>query len=440
MNNDELIYKKQYNFCISLFSQLIEEIEFESNANIIKNNNHRKILFSIFSLLKYQIKIFQDLFSLQNKQLHNITQFQELRNIFYNGKGYIKKIINEILSYSKSSKIKGVSKNILSNNIISKRNYHNDNISNNNTLNDANTYVKKTNHYMFKIKRNIKNDNIRNTVSKSIDIINNNNSNYNSNSNSILSSQAKFKKNICNVKQNQNKSYNNINNKSKTKILSKKNKYKKFIINAADNKNNDTHFNREDTKSSLSINSIKNLKHQKIIVNQVNINNKHTKTNTNTNRNYNTTNTNPPFTYVEENPVRKVKNIIKNAKSLSTLNIGIISHNLHSHKRAHKEVLKNSNSTYSLSKDKTSNINRPYTDFYEENKNYGININGTSQTCQNSTVKKDVSKDRKCNEILIDGMNSIKKKLNSIENYKKIKKSKSISNLKYIKEIFEKKQ
>ena len=99
-NNNDFIDKKQYNFCISLISQLIEETEFETNINSNKNNRDRKILLTIFSLLKFQIRLFQELFVVQDKKLYNIVQFQQIRNIFDNGKKYIKKNLKQILSHS----------------------------------------------------------------------------------------------------------------------------------------------------------------------------------------------------------------------------------------------------------------------------------------------------------------------------------------------------
>jgi len=99
-NNNKFIDKKQYNFCISLISQLIEETEFETNINSNKNNRDRKILLTIFSLLKFQIKLFQELFVVQDKKLYNIVEFQQIKNIFENGKKYIKKNLKQILSHS----------------------------------------------------------------------------------------------------------------------------------------------------------------------------------------------------------------------------------------------------------------------------------------------------------------------------------------------------
>ena len=99
-NNNKFIDKRQYNFCLSLISQLIEETEFETNINSNKNNRDRKILLTIFSLLKYQIKLFQELFIVQDKKLYNIVEFQQIKNIFENGKKYIKKNLKQILSHS----------------------------------------------------------------------------------------------------------------------------------------------------------------------------------------------------------------------------------------------------------------------------------------------------------------------------------------------------
>lgn len=443
-NKSEFIYKKQYTFCISLISQLIEEIELELNASI-KNNNHRKILFSIYSLLKFQIRLFQDLFALQNKQLYNITQFQETRNIFDNAKSFLKKAIKEILSYSKISKEKELEKNTPKNtinnctnvnktqNIIENKNSLNHNEKFNETINNFN---KKTYNGVIKNERKLTNDNITTTISKSIDILSNNNINS---SNSITSfhrfKQTKLMKNINNIKKNQSKTFKNIKNKTKIKKDLDNNNYKKYVTNTTENKNYDSYFNKSNTKSTLSINTNK-VTHPKIIVNQINT---HTQTNTNINkkRNYIITNADPQHRYMDDNPVRKVKNIIINAKSLSSLNIGVINQYLCPNKRSSKDMLKNSNSTNSLGKEK-SNKNKPYYEIYDENKTYSSPFYVNKQNEQNVNIKKEKSKDRKCNEILIDGMKNIKMKLNSIEKNKKIKKAKSITDLNYIKNILKK--
>ena len=73
---------------------------------------------------------------------------------------------------------------------------------------------------------------------------------------------------------------------------------------------------------------------------------------------------------------------------------------------------------------------------YDENKTYSTPFYVNKQNEQKVNIKKEKSKDRKCNEILIDGMKNIKMKLNSIEKNKKIKKAKSITDLNYIKNIF----
>ena len=102
---NESIIKNQNYFSISLISQIIEEIELDYNNNISEkkeiNEINKKIIFSIFSLLKFQITLLKQLFIFQNKHMYNIIQFQEMKNILDNGKFQIKKILKEILSYSK---------------------------------------------------------------------------------------------------------------------------------------------------------------------------------------------------------------------------------------------------------------------------------------------------------------------------------------------------
>ena len=445
-------FKKQYTFCISLLSQLIEEIESELNTSFIKNNKHRRILFSIYSMLKFQVKLFQDLFALQNKQLYNITQFQETRNIFDAGKAFFKKTIKEILSFSKTPKEVNQSKNAI-NNCFNTSNFTNNTINNimeninknlineklkdtNNNDNNYNDNNDKSNISISKNERKLAKDN-SSTYSKSIEILNGNN-NINSISSFHRFKQNKLMKNVCNIKKCQSKTYKNVKNKSKLKKDFSNHDYKQYITNTTESKNNDTNdFNKSNTKSTISINT-NQLSHQKIVVNQINsqIQPKTNKNiNTNIKRNIIISNQLPQHRYMEENPVRKVKNIIINAKSLSSLNIGFINQYLCPNKRSAKDILKNSNSTNSISKDKSNKKNIPYYEVCNENKTYAVPFYAKKQNEQKINVRKEKSKDRKCNEILIDGMKNIKMKLNSIENNQKIKKAKSINDLSYIKAV-----
>ena len=149
-NINELIDKNKYSFCISLISQLIEEIELEFNAD--KNKN--KILTFLFSLLKSEIKLLQDLFCIQNKQLYNYVQFKEIKSIFDNGKENLKKIIKEVLSCSKPKLEKKPSKNNNNyNNIINSGSNTNNIFENKNIVNkkkyNTKTFNKNINYYII---------------------------------------------------------------------------------------------------------------------------------------------------------------------------------------------------------------------------------------------------------------------------------------------------
>ena len=414
------------------------------------------ILFSIYSILKFQIKLFQDLFALQNKQLYNITQFQETRNLFDTGKGFFKKTIKEILSFSKESKEANSAKNTINyctntyvnnnqntkNDILDNKNMtmSNEKSKDINNMNIINNSDKKSN-INIKLSKNEKkllNDN-NNVYSKSIDIFTGN-----MNSNSISSfhrfKQNKHLKNIYDIKKTQTKTNKNIKNKSKIKKDSVNNDYKQCVTNTTESQHYETtDFNKSNTKSTISINTNK-IGHQKIVVNQII---SQPQANSNTNKNINSNkkrskvllNPQPQHRYMEENPVRKVKNIIINAKSLSSLNIGFINQYLYPNRRGSKDNLKNSNSTNSMSKDKFSNKNNFYFEVCDKNRTYAVPFYVNKQSEQKINVRKEKSKDRKCNEILIDGMKNIKMKLNSIENNQKIKKAKSINDLSYIKAV-----
>jgi hypothetical protein len=251
-------------------------------------------------------------------------------------------------------------------------------------------------------------------------------------------------KNIYDTKKTQTKTNKNIKNKSKIKKDSVNNDYKQCVTNTTESQHYDTtDFNKSNTKSTISISTNK-VSHQRIVVNQI-ISQPQANSNTNKNMNSNKkrgkvlSNPQPPHRYMEENPVRKVKNIIINAKSLSSLNIGFINQYLYPNRRCSKDNLKNSNSTNSMSKEKFCNKNNFYFEVCDKNRTYAVPFYVNKQSEQKINVRKEKSKDRKCNEILIDGMMNIKMKLNSIEKNQKIKKAKSISDLSYINAVLKKK-
>ena len=429
-NNNELIDKSQYTFCVSLISQLIEEIEIETKN--LNKNNQKKILQSIFSLLKNQIKLFQELFMVQGKQMYNIVQFKEIKNIFDKGKEYIKNDINIILSYSKANNENISTKNTIhcTNTNSTNNSQHlieNKNSNNKNKLYNTKTFNEKINNYLIKNEeRKLANDNIMKTITK-------NNETSNNNSSFNIVKQNKSKKNILNIKKNQIKN----NKKIKDKLQNKDIKDKNFLINS-ENKNYENNNYKSNTKTDF--NNSKTC--QRISVNQVN------KINSNPNpkkasglrkeRNLKETNSSiaPQSMYIEENPVRKVKNIILNARSLSSLNIEVNNKYLYSNKN---ENLKSSSSVSSFSKYLRSNLNSKNdleNDF--ERKNYcspfkTVYQNEQKPTNDKQNLKKGYSKDRKSSEMLIDGMKNIKMKLNSIDIKRKMKKANSIGDLTYIK-------
>ena len=431
-NNNELIDKSQYTFCVSLISQLIEEIEIETKN--LNKNNQRKILQSIFSLLKNQIKLFQELFMVQGKQMYNIVQFREIKNIFDKGKEYVKSEINNILTYSKLNYENISAKNTIHHINSSSTNNSQHLIENKNSKNkhyNTKTFNEKINSYLIKNEeRKITNDNIMKTISK-------NEASYN-NSSFNLVKKNKSKKNILNIKKNQIK----YNKKIKEKLHNKDNRDKIFLINS-ENKNYENNNYKSNTKSEFNTNKTC----QRISVNQVN------KINSNPNqkkvydlrkeRNSMTTNSSipPQSMYIEENPVRKVKNIILNARSLSSLNIEVNNKYLYSNKN---ENLKSSSSVSSFNKYLRSNLNSK-NDLENdiERKSYcspfkTVYQNEQKPTNDKQNLKKGYSKDRKSNEMLIDGMKNIKMKLNSIDIKTKMKKSNSIGDLTYIKILMKK--
>ena len=430
-NINELTEKNKYSFCISIISQLIEEIELEFDAD--KNKN--KILNFLFSLLRTEIKLLQDLFCIQNKQLYNIVQFKEIKSIFDNGKENLKKIIKEVLSCSKPKLEKKLSKNNNNyNNIINSDNTHtileNKNIVNKKKYNTK-TFNKNINYYLMQnVERKLGKENFMTTIPKSIDINNNNNSNSISSFHIFKQNKKKIKKNISNIKKN-SKTNKITKHKPKTKSEISDIKSENNFENTLENKN---FSNSNDFNINTTSNNNINTNPQKIIVNQ--INRVSTSQNMNKTKNYIISNLTPEAPYIEENPVRKVKNIIINAKNVSSLNIDVINQ-YYTNKKNNKNQLKNCNSLSSLSKGKINVPNNKNDN--KENKTYGDSFYPKDKDEQKINIKKNFSKDRKCNEILIDGMKNIKMKLNIGKN-KKIKKAKSIGDLYYIKEIINNKK
>ena len=427
-NNNDLINKRQYNFCVSLISQLIEEIEFETNKNSNQNNNNnKKILFNIFSLLKFQLKLFQELFVVQSRPMYDIVQYQEIQNIFEKGKGFIKKNLKQILSYTKAILEKKSSKTILDNHINLTSSSQNI-IGSKNSFNKKLYNTKTFNNYLKNDERKLANENIMTTISK--------NNEFQNSSNSIssikISNKNKLKKNLTIMK---NKYQNfNIYKKTKKKGIDK-NKFHKYYI-TTENKYSEGNLKKSNSKICINPNSTKNISGQRISVNQIklstNDNSKETNKINDSNKDKKNYLTNHLLQnrIIDENPVRKVKNIIINAKSLSSLNIAT---NQKLNNNKDKEKLKNSYSFSYLNKFKNNNKN--HQNDFEETKSYNNTFNNNQNGQKNLNVKKEVSKDRKINEMLIDGMKNIKMKLNSIEKNKKMKKTKSIGDLNYIKNI-----
>jgi hypothetical protein len=242
--------------------------------------------------------------------------------------------------------------------------------------------------------------------------------------------------------------YKNINGKLRAKKKSTENKNKNYkenkkIKNGEDNNNNESNIKTEFNKASSQ-----NINDQKISVNQINkiIPNKNDKaTDINKDMNYQTTNSIFQKTNIEENPVRKVKNIIINARSLSSLNIVLNNRYVYANKRSN-DKLKNSSSVGSFNKYLINNTNKSQNEYGygAERKTYTapfytMGQKENQELDEKLCLKKAFSKDRKSSEILIDGMRNIKMKLNSLEKNMKFKKANSIGDLSYIKTLLKNK-
>jgi hypothetical protein len=255
--------------------------------------------------------------------------------------------------------------------------------------------------------------------------------------------QNQPKKSLCNIKKNNTMKYKNINSKLRKKKKSNEYKNKNCTTNKNIKNCEDSNNNESNIKTDFNL-----ISSQKISVNQINkiFPNKGDKTtDKNKERNHQKTNSNLQNRYIEENPVRKVKNIIINARSLSSLNIVLNNRYVYTNKQIN-DKLKNSSSVGSFNKYLINCTNKSQND-------YGYGVERKTYTAHFYTMgrkesqdldeklylKKAFSKDRKSSEILIDGMRNIKMKLNSIEKNMKIKKANSIGDLSYIKTLMKNK-
>ena len=324
---------KIYPYCISLVTSSLKELENEWNKKIKNNKTKKGIITSLFSLLNFQILLIQQISKYYNLYIYNSDEdnIKLINQIVNINKDLMNKKINAIINLNKEKNEK-INEEKIFNYKISKFNNNNNEIKNSNIIKDISNSYKKT---KIKINRNRKkefNTNLEYVDNKKNKIIKfKKNNNKEENNNSILSNpntniyierknnHNKLKLNEMLINNNNSSKRQNRNiletlKRSKTEKngkfvctpYSKKNifdssKNNKIKINLADkfSKNNENN-NEFATLSNLRRNSKKSIYNNLYLI-QSTFNFKK--------------NENIYTIPVEENPFRKVKNIILNAKN-----------------------------------------------------------------------------------------------------------------------------
>ena len=471
--------EKIYGFCISLVSSSLKDMENEWIQKINNNEFKKNIIQSLFSLLYYEILLIKQISKYYNLYINNLDE----DNI---------KLINQIINISKelmNKKIKSIINIDISEkyNIINEEkifNYKITQFTENNKKENKNKLIKVNdkNHNLIKqfsykdtsikatktFKRNNKNkkteinknfflENMENKKNIKKEEMKNNSivSNINNKENKLnLKGKVNIKKNLSKKTIKTNKELLKRSNTEKIPMLftqytdntiTESSKNEKIKINLADKFLKNNEYNDFATLSNLSRQSKKSIQNN-LCLTQSTYNNNSKKENTYT-------------IPVEENPFRKVKNIILNAKNLLLIktntptNISIINKY-----RCTSYENKRTNGKYDLSEEinkvnsrKCLNnvIQNQNTNIFEFNKsskniciikNIGkveikksmsnkeflnINNNKNKEIQKNNKFTKNQIKDRECHQILKDGMKKMEKRLNSKERKSELCKAKS---------------
>ena len=492
--------EKIYPYCISLVTSSLKELENDWNKKIKNNKTKKGIITSLFSLLNFQILLIQQISKYYNLYMYNFDEdnIKLITQIVNINKDLMNKKINAILNLILFPKEKNekINEEKILNYKISKFNENNKNEIKNN--NQSNSY-KKAKIKINRTKKKEFNTNLEfvdNNKNKIIKIKKNNNKEDN---NSILSNvntnlyternnnnHSKLKLNDILISTNnisskrKNRNMQELLKRSKTerndkyvgtpycqKVIFESPKNNKIKINLADKftKNNDnTEFA---TLSNLRRNSKKSIYNNLCL----------TQSTFNLKKNENT------FTIpVEENPFRKVKNIILNAKnSLLFIKTNCTPTNMtifnkqrnttyeNNNKRKYilseenlrgfsckdiNSILKKSKSkifpcssskNFNSSSSNNNNLNNQNKEMIKsmsDNKFLKVEKdNKNKENQKNNNIKKTVTinKESPSHQILKDGMKKMEKRLNSKDCKKGIYKTKSKDYLSLIKKITNKK-
>lgn len=490
-NNDS---DKIYPYCISLVTTTLKEIEKFWIGKINNNTTEKTIIQTLFSLLNYEILLIQQISKYYNLYMYNsdednlklINQIISINKELMNEK--IKRIIN---AYS-NSKVREKKEKI-----IEEQNILNYKIKKLNQKADNNKY--------FGIKNNKTDYNNFNELTfkeKKLNSTRNNNKNNALNRNFSYENNGKINK-IKETKKEENKNCsiisNTLSNVNQTNIndLLPTNNFISFTPNF--NNNTINYFEGSNNKDQVSLICCSPYRKKKIAESpshhkiKINLANKFVKNNNDNNEitnisnisrhskksfNSNTCFSQSTFNFkkkenvytipVDENPIRKVKNIILNAKNSNLLlirdesptNIRILNKQRHTtHDNNHRTFnILEENEKSNFYKDKIKRI-RKYNskkfiysnsliNFYKmnnkdkikksnSNKNFNIEKNKVNGTVNNNKNPKKFinNKERKSNQILKDGMKKMEKRLNSKDAKKELCKTKSNDSLALIKKM-----
>lgn len=489
INNDS---DKIYPYCISLVVAALKEIEKFWIEKINNNQTENTIIQNLFSLLNYEILLIQQISKYYNLYIYNsdedniklINQIIGINKELMNAK--IKRIIN---AYS-NTKVKEKNEKIIDDqNILNYKITKFKKADNNKYLGmkDNKTDYTNFNEFTFKDKK------MKSTRNNKNNSLNRNNSFENNDKINNIKETKKEENKNCSIISNTLSNINQTNINDLTTINN--------FISTTPNFNNNTisHLDGSINNEQVSILCCSPYRRKKIVESpnqhkiKINLANKFAKNNNDNNELTNISDisrqskkslssnicfSQSAFNFkkkekvstipIEENPVRKVKNIILNAKTSNILlirtdtptNIRIINRHRHTtHDNNHRTLnLVDEADKSNFFKDKMKKIRKhksknyiysnSLTRFYKMNnkdkiKKYNSNKNlyiekkkGNENANNNKKPKKVVNnKERKSNQILKDGMKKIEKRLNSKDAKKELYKNKSNDSLALIKKM-----
>ena len=391
---NDLFHKTNLHKCFSLISEMIKATESEFNENFPNKLKNSFIITSIFSLLNFQLKTIQQLTDLFNQTKNNNTENKKLvKNLLNLSKELIFHKIQQIFSY--------IQKN--TNNSISYRNRERKSLKTQRAPKKLIIKINKTNNSINKdknpnnlrIKTEATHENKNNSLYKKPINMKNNNNEY-----SMYTPPKKYlsKNNVTPNKIENNLSVNDLFALTESNIKKNRNLIKTSLRNY------------DISKSFIDSEKRKN---KTIIIKKPN--NK---------PNYNDNEEN------EINPIRKVKNIIINAKLHSSFSV--IGNNTISIKE------KDENEAINQEKKYSQNFHKDV-DYYSRSGNKNIMKelmkNNKKLNSNNTAIGRIGMKEREASEIFNDCMNNVKKRLDIDE---KNKTNKQMCQNKYFKIVYNK--